>query len=323
VPSEFELIARHFTRAPRHALLGVGDDCALIRPEEAHQQAISTDSLIEGVHFLSNTDAARLGHKALAVNLSDLAAIGARPRYALLALSLPHADDAWCAAFARGLFELADAFDVDLIGGDTTRAPVIMINLTVIGDLPPGAAIRRGGAKVGDDVYVSGTLGDAALGLAALSGQATLEPEDLAYCVGRLEAPTPRVALGLALRGTASAMLDLSDGLSGDLAHIARASGVSAEIDLSTLPLSAALEHQPLEEAHQWAISGGDDYELCFTAAPALAGAVRAAAQAAGVMVTRIGRMVNSNSVPVKFLQANGTAWTSCSSSHDHFAGRE
>ena len=317
VPGEFDLIARYFTRpaasasvtastatsaaasafasvgATRPAVLGVGDDAALIAPRRGFELAISTDMLVEGTHFLPGTDAARLGHKTLAVNLSDLAAMGAQPLYATLALSLPQVDEVWLAEFSRGFFALADAHGVELIGGDTTRGPLNLC-VTVFGEVPAGAAIRRAGARAGDDVWVSGTLGDAALGLAHLQGRVVLPAAAAAHAVARLEAPTPRVALGLALRGVATAMLDVSDGLAGDVAHLARASQLAAQINAEALPLSAdsPLRAMPLDARLGYAAGGGDDYELCFTAPPLLRAAVLAAGVAAGVPVTKIGAML-------------------------------
>ncbi len=298
-PGEFDLIARYFTRPARRAVLGVGDDAALIAAPAGYELVISTDMLVEGTHFLPGTDAERLGHKTLAVNLSDLAAMGAQPLYATLALSLPGVDEAWLAAFARGFFALADAHGVELIGGDTTRGPLNLC-VTVIGEVPVGAAIRRSGARAGDDVWVSGTLGDAALGLAQLQGRVSLPDVAAAHAIGRLEAPTPRVALGLALRGVASAMLDVSDGLAGDLAHIARASQLAARVDAEALPLSpdSPLRAMPLDARLRYAGGGGDDYELCFTASPMQRAVVLAAGVSAGVPVTKIGTMIAPGTAP-------------------------
>ena len=330
VPGEFDLIAKYFTRPARRAVLGVGDDCALLAPRPGFELAVSTDMLVEGTHFLPGTDAARLGHKALAVNLSDLAAMGAQPLYATLALALACVDEAWLAAFSRGFFALADAHGVELIGGDTTRGPLNFC-VTVIGEVPAGAAIRRSGARAGDDIWVSGTLGDAALGLAYLKGglkgefrgAATIPPAATAYAVARLEAPEPRVALGLSLRGVATAMLDVSDGLAGDLAHLALASGLAARIDAESLPLSLAspLRAMPLTERLRYAAGGGDDYELCFTAAPAQRDAVRAAGRSANVPVTKIGSMTMPEPAPgaVLIVDTDGNPCAATVSGHDHF----
>ena len=295
---EFDLIARYFKRPARQAVLGVGDDCALLALQPGMQLAVSSDMLVEGRHFFADTDPQQLGHKALAVNLSDLAACGARPVAFTLALALPRVDAAWLEPFSRGLLALADAHGCELIGGDTTQGP-LNICITVLGEVPAGQALLRSGAQVGDDIYVSGTLGDARLALEALQGRIALTPEILAATRQRLEAPTPRVALGQALRGVAHSAIDLSDGLLGDVGHILRASGVGACIDTSiTMDLLAA-SARPISATGrfdaQWlqqcTLAGGDDYELAFTAPIARRAAVEAAAQASATPVARIGRI--------------------------------
>lgn len=291
MPSEFALIRRHFTRPARHTDLAVGDDAALIRPSAGMQLAISTDMLVAGTHFFADTDPEDLGWKTLAVNVSDLAAMGAAPRWVVLAASLPAADEAWIAAFARGFFACSEAFGIDVIGGDTTRGPLNLCP-TIFGEVPVGQAITRAGARPGDDLWISGAPGRAALGLAQLRGEATLAGADRADCLAALHRPQPRVALGLALRGLASSLLDVSDGLLGDLAHILEQSAVGAVISAGALPLA------PLEAAcgdaalaFRACTAGGDDYELLFTAPAALRSAVAQAAQACGTAVTRIGRI--------------------------------
>ncbi len=327
MPGEFDLIKRHFARPARRARLGVGDDCALVGVAVGMELAISTDMLVEGVHFLAGTDAQRLGHKTLAVNLSDLAAMGAAPRYATLALALPHRDEIWLAAFARGFFGLADAHEVELIGGDTTRGPLTLC-VTVFGEVPAGAAIKRSGAQAGDEIWVSGSLGDAALGLAQFRGQGGLTPAQAAYAVARLEAPTARVALGIALRGVATAMLDLSDGLAGDLRHIAEASGVDAIVAATALPLSAELAPAfaalPLDQRLRSAAGGGDDYELCFTAQPSQHEAVRTAAACCNVAVTKIGTMTARRGAlgALVFVDSAGNPCVPTLSGYDHFGMR-
>jgi thiamine-monophosphate kinase len=325
-PGEFDLIAKYFSRPARRAVLGVGDDAALLAPRPGFELAISTDMLVEGTHFLPLTNAERLGHKTLAVNLSDLAAMGAQPLYATLAVSLPRVDEAWLAAFARGFFALADAHGVELIGGDTTRGPLNLC-VTIMGEVPAGAAIRRAGARAGDDVWVSGTLGDAALGLAQLQGGVILDAAAAAHAINRLEAPMPRVALGLALRGLASSMLDVSDGLVGDLAHIARASQLAARVNAEALPLSldSPLRAMPLDARLRYAAGGGDDYELCFTAPPAQSAAVRAAGASAGVPLTKIGTMIAPAAATgvaagvVLVVDGDGNPCTPTVSGYDHF----
>lgn len=293
---EFDLIQRFFQRPAQRSPLGIGDDCALLAPRPGMQLAISSDMLVQGRHFLPDVDPRLLGHKALAVNLSDLAACGAQPLAFTLALALPHGDADWCQSFSEGLFALADAHGCELVGGDTTQGP-LNICITVFGEVPAGQAILRSGAQVGDDIWVSGTLGDARLALDALLRQHMLPAPVLAQARQRLEAPTPRVALGQALRGIATSALDVSDGLLGDLQHILHASGVGASIDArATRSLLAASQH-PLMRAvasnriDACTLAGGDDYELCFTAPSNHRAGVEAAGRACATAVTRIGNI--------------------------------
>jgi thiamine-monophosphate kinase len=291
--SEFDLIAHYFTRPPRRAdrlALGVGDDCALLTPAPGMQLAVSTDMLVEGRHFFSDADPQSLGHKCLAVNLSDLAAMGAKPLAFTLALALPEANQAWLAAFSRGLLSLADLHECELIGGDTTKGP-LNICITVFGEVPLAAALRRDRAKIDDDIWVSGTLGDARLALAAYRHELTLGQEAHELAAQRMHLPTPRVALGLALRDIAHAAIDISDGLRGDLQHILDLSQVGASVYVDSLPAGPILSQQAQALRCKFCLAGGDDYELCFTAAPTARDAVLAAAQMAGVNVTRIGRV--------------------------------
>ncbi len=300
---EFELIASYFTRPELLARypqvqLGVGDDCALLRPPAGEVLAISTDTLVSGVHFFADVAPRTLGHKALAVNLSDLAAMGAAPLGFTLALTLPQVDEVWLAEFAAGLHALADAHACPLIGGDTTRGP-LAIGITVLGSVPPHLALRRSGAQLGDDIYISGSaqdcLGQARAGLALRQGELALGQLDAQQALQRLECPSPRVALGQALRGLASSALDVSDGLLGDLQHILRASGAGAVLDAPALLAMAesrpVLPALPQAQRLDFVCHGGDDYELLFTAAPAQAAAVAQAALAAGCTATRIGRI--------------------------------
>lgn len=280
---EFELIARYFARPPRRALLGIGDDCALLQPAPGQQLAVSSDLLVEGRHFLSTVAPERLGHKALAVNLSDLAACGAEPLGYTLALALPRVEEAFLAGFARGLHALAEQAGIELVGGDTTAGP-LAICITVFGQVPPGQALLRSGARPGDEIWVSGTLGDARLALEAFRGQVDLGA-DFERVRRAMECPNPRLALGLALRGLASSAIDLSDGLAGDLGHILQRSGVGARLDVDALPRSAVLAAQPLALQHTCLLAGGDDYELLFTAPAGRHAQVLAAAAAAGVPV--------------------------------------
>lgn len=319
MPSEFELIARHFTRAPQAGgpvLLGVGDDCALLSPPAGEALAISTDMLVEGRHFFAGTDPEALGHKALAVNLSDLAAMGARPLGFTLALALPAADEDWVAPFARGLLALADAHAIPLVGGDTTRGPLNLC-ITVFGSVATAGALRRDGARLDDEIWVSGELGDARLAVEILRGNAGLG--DLpGGAAARLHRPQPRVALGLALRGIASAAIDVSDGLLGDLAHILERSQVGALVEADAVPVGAALAAQPPALQREFSLNGGDDYELCFTAPADRHRFVLAAAARAGVPVTRIGRVVQPPGL--QLVDGNGQPLTIASRSFDHFA---
>jgi len=314
---EFELIARYFTRPVRRAALGVGDDCALLAPAPGHELAVSSDMLVEGRHFVSTVAADRLGHKALAVNLSDLAACGARPLAFTLSLALPAADEAFLAPFARGLLALAERHDCELIGGDTTRGPVTTIAITVFGEVATGAALLRSGARVGDDLYVSGTLGDARLALEALRGSVALSGDAFGRVRRAMEEPTPRVELGRALVGVASSAIDVSDGLAGDLGHVLRASGVGATVELAALPCGADLADQSEALQRECLLSGGDDYELVFTAAAGRRDAVGAAARASATPVTRIGRIEAAPGLRV--VDATGRELGGALASFDHF----
>ena len=322
---EFDLIARYFTRPVRHAALGVGDDCALLAPRPGMQLAISSDMLVEGRHFFADVDPEALGHKALAVNLSDLAACGARPLAFTLALALPRVDEAWLAGFSKGLLALADAHGCELVGGDTTQGP-LNICITVFGEVPAGQALLRSGARAGDDIYVSGTLGDARLALEALLGHIHLPDDLLAQARQRLERPTPRVALGLALRGIASSAMDVSDGLLGDFGHILKASGVGASIRTDeTIKLIAAGAYPSSATGqfdqkllHQCTLAGGDDYELLFTAPPQHRAAVAAAAAQSQTAVACIGQVEAAPGL--RLVDAQGMPVENRFASFDHFA---
>jgi thiamine-monophosphate kinase len=264
--TEFDLIRRYFVRPTPGALLGIGDDAALISVDPGNVLAVSSDMLVSGTHFFPDADPRLLGHKALAVNLSDMAAMGANPRWVTLAIALPEAEHVWLKQFSGGFLDLAQQYGVELIGGDTTRGP-LNLSVTVFGEVPASQALRRSGAGPGDDIWVSGTLGDAAMALAQLQGRIQLRDEEFTGCVSALHQPEPRIELGIALRGIASSVIDISDGLLADLGHVLDASSVGAEIALARLPLSSALQFRiddPL--VRQCALAGGDDYELCFTA---------------------------------------------------------
>ncbi|MDO5653167.1 MAG: thiamine-phosphate kinase [Brachymonas sp.] len=340
---EFSLIARHFQRRQplRHAALGLGDDCALLQPLPGEQLAISTDTLVADRHFFADADPAAIGHKALAVNLSDLAAMGAQPLAFTLALTLPAADEPWLAAFAHGLLALADAHGCDLIGGDTTRGP-LSLTITVFGSVPREQALLRSGAQAGDDIYVSHGatqgLGDALLALHLLQAQKGQAPAPalgylsasqqsalLQTLQARLEWPTPRVALGQQLRGVASACIDLSDGLQGDIRHLLAASGTGATLwaqnpDGTGLLTAASPSLRTLGDAAaiDYALAGGDDYELLFTAAPAQRAALHAIANRTHLALARIGQM---DAAPGLRLQhANGQAEAVAGKGYDHFS---
>ncbi len=315
--SEFDLIARFFTRAPRHTTLAVGDDAALLSVSPGNDLAASTDMLVEGVHFFADVDSQALGHKALAVNLSDLAAMGARPRWAILALALPDADVQWLEGFSRGFFALADKHGVDLIGGDTTRGPR-NICVQIMGEVGRGKALRRDGAKIGDDIWVSGQLGDAAAAVAHRRGELNLEQAALDRCRIRLDWPTPRIALGLELSTLAHSAIDVSDGLLGDLGHICERSGVGAKVEYAAVPCSADLQAMRDQVHGRCAIlAGGDDYELCFTAAPERGDAIESLAATLDLALTRIGRIVEGNAIVV--IDAAGQPLLLKDQGFDHF----
>ncbi|HEY0859100.1 MAG TPA: thiamine-phosphate kinase [Albitalea sp.] len=313
---EFELIDRYFRRPVREAALGVGDDCALLAVAPGMQLATSCDMLVEGRHFLSTVAPDRLGHKSLAVNLSDLAACGARPLAFTLSLAMPRAEESFLEGFSRGLLALADEHGCELIGGDTTQGP-LTICISIFGEVPAGAALLRSGARAGDDVYVSGELGDARLALEAFRGSVALDGAAFEQVRRAMEQPQPRVALGLALRGVASSAIDVSDGLLGDLGHILRSARVGATIDVDTLPRSAVLAAQPPALQRQCTLAGGDDYELVFTAAREAESAVQAAAERAGVPVTRIGRIDEEPSL--RLVDRRGDTVANGFGSFDHF----
>ncbi len=316
--SEFDLIRRHFTRPTRHTDLAVGDDAALLRARPGMQLAVSTDLLVSGTHFFADTDPEDLGWKTLAVNVSDLAAMGAEPRWAFLALALPRADEAWIAAFAHGLFACADAHSIDLAGGDTTRGP-LTLSVTILGEVPQGAAITRAGGRAGDELWVSGQPGMAALGLAALKGEIELAAAGRAACIAALQRPQPRVALGRALRGLASAMLDVSDGLLGDLGHILECSATGAIVDIGALPLDALLEAgADAALAKRCVLGGGDDYELLFAAPAARRADIESLSRALGIPLHRIGALTAEPGV-LQLRERDGRLVPGARSGYDHF----
>jgi thiamine-monophosphate kinase len=317
VASEFELIDRYFKRPTRHTVLGAGDDGALVRPSPGMELVISTDMLVAGTHFLANTDPADLGWKTLAVNVSDLAAMGATPRWALLAAALPAATESWIAAFAKGFFECAQAFDVDIVGGDTTRGPRNFC-VTIFGEVPPGQALLRSGARAGDEIWVSGRPGLAALGLAHLQGRCALAEPALTACLSALHRPQPRVALGLALRGIASAAIDVSDGLLADLGHILEESKAAATVHVERLPGDALSAGVDEALARDCLLSGGDDYELVFTAPPSRHADIEALATTLPLALTCIGSIEAGAAGTLRLLD-QGQLVTPSQRGFDHF----
>ena len=320
MPSEFDLIARYFTRPTSHTRLGAGDDGAIVSPSPGMELVISTDMLVAGTHFLSNADPEALGWKSLAVNVSDLAAMGAQPRWALLAVSLPEADEAWIAGYARGFFACASAFGVDLIGGDTTRGPMNFC-ISIFGEVLPGQALLRSGATPGDEIWISGAPGRAALGLAHLRGLCVLEEPALSGCLEALHRPQPRLALGLALVGLASAAIDVSDGLLADLGHILDRSGVAATVHADRLPDAAARAcpgHPAL--ARQCLLAGGDDYELVFTAPPGRHAAILDLAGRLDLPLNCIGSITRQGTGDLTLVDAEHKPLPMPSRGFDHFA---
>ncbi|OWS70188.1 thiamine-phosphate kinase [Polynucleobacter campilacus] len=330
---EFDLIQRFFkagadamrSNDQKMIALGIGDDCALLKPAAGEEIAITSDMLVAGRHFFMNANPELLGRKALAVNLSDLAAMGAKPIGFTLSIALPKVDAAWLEAFSKGLFAIANQYSCPLIGGDTTAGP-LTISITAFGSIPSGKAIRRSGAKVGDDIWASGIVGDARLALAALRHEMNLPESDLKQIEHRMHNPTPRVELGMKIREVASAALDISDGLLGDLQHILNQSQVSAEVFLDRLPKSETLQKQSEDIQNQFAASGGDDYEICFTAPIDKRDAIDQISTALNLPLTRIGSVTKTAGVLEKLslLNKNGVLLDETKSaallkSFDHF----
>lgn len=296
--SEFDLIRKHFTRPTKHTQLGIGDDAALITLGAGMELAISADMLVAGTHFFADADPCKLGWKSLAVNLSDMAAMGAKPKWATLAVSLPENNTTWLGLFSQGFFSCAEAFEVDLIGGDTTRGP-LNICVQIMGEVPIGQAIKRSSAQVDDDIWVSGKLGCAALALAHLQRKEQIA-NSLSHHLQALHSPQPRIALGIALRGLANSCLDISDGLISDLGHITTASNVGAEIYLETIPTSTYIKKHLKTSAFQhYVLAGGDDYELCFTAPQRCSADILAVAKNVNAPVVKIGKITTDKGVTV------------------------
>ncbi len=315
--TEFDLIRRYFTRPAPGALLGVGDDAALLQVSDGQVLAVSTDMLVSGSHFSPDADPFLLGHKTLAVNLSDMAAMGATPRWATLAIALPDANESWLDRFSAGFFALAQEYGVDLVGGDTTRGPLNLC-VTILGEVPAQQALRRDGAQLGDEVWVSGKLGDAALALAHLQGRIKLSAAEFADCEPALHRPQPRISLGLALRGIANSAIDISDGLVADLGHILEASHLAARLEFSALPVSSAVRaHLQHPLVKQCVLSGGDDYELCFTASAAHHAEISDIAARLKLPLTRIG--TNVAGLGCLVLDASGDPINIETTGYDHF----
>ncbi len=315
--TEFDLIDRFFSRVSPAAKLGVGDDAALVEPAAGYDLAMTMDTLVSGIHFSPDCEPRALGHKALAVNLSDLAAMGARPRWVLLAITLPEVDERWLEDFAGGFYDLAERHDAALIGGDTTHGP-LSLTVAATGEVPAGKALRRDGARVGDEVWVSGHIGSAALALRHRRGELQLKSRDLDLCSVRLDKPTPRVELGQALTGVASSAIDVSDGLVADAGHIARCSGVRIEIRFDAVPVIASIMHLKTDHGVRGAVlAGGDDYELLFTVPADAAARLDLVSARLGLALTRIGVVVPGAGVTV--LDGSGGVIDVGAGGYDHF----
>lgn len=313
---EFNLIKQFFTRPTPNTKLGVGDDAALIKISSGMEFAISADMLVAGTHFFANCDAFQLGWKSLAVNISDMAAMGANPKWATLAIALPEINNVWLEAFSKGFFACAETFNVDLIGGDTTRGP-LTISVQIMGEVPVGKAIKRSGAKIGDEIWVSGKLGDAAMALAHIQGKLELPSEVISNCAQALHAPQPRVRLGLALRDLANSAIDISDGLLADLGHILEQSKVGAQLNLSNIP------HSPFANLRdrnilKMVLAGGDDYELCFTAPASRHSELLKLSENIGITISHIGHITSNTNLVVYDL--DGGILEFKESGFDHFS---
>lgn len=322
--SEFDIIRRFFSnqQADRSDVaLGIGDDAALLSPPAGQTLVVTSDTLVNGVHFPESTSPESIGFKSLAVNLSDLASMGAEPAWFTLAITLPESDEVWLDQFANGLFELANHFNIQLVGGDTTRGS-LNITIQAMGFVPEGQAIARSGAREGDAVYITGTLGDASAGLQIIQGKISVSDSIASDLVERLEKPSPRIVEGLALRNLASAMIDISDGLSADLGHILTASSVGADISVENIPISYALQRLELTNTRQLAVTGGDDYELCYTVPVANEKEVQQKLDALGCRWSRIGT-ITSQSGSLRWLDHAGNELNWGRMGYDHFTSHE
>lgn len=315
--SEFDLIRQYFTKPSHHTNLSVGDDAALISVSQGMELAVATDMLVAGTHFFHDAAPYGIGWKALAVNVSDMAAMGAQPKWATLALALPETNEAWLSEFSRGFFACAQQFNVDLIGGDTTCGP-LNISVTIMGEVPKNQALKRNGAQAEDDIWVSGNLGSAAAGLAHLQGKIKLENDALEASIHALHRPMPRISLGLALRGIANSAIDISDGLAADLGHILEASNMGADVFIEQIPHLPALQANNDAEFQAYILGGGDDYELCFTAPQAAREKVEASSKKLNLPLARIGKTCATKGLRV--YDAKNKLIQLQTKGYDHFA---
>ena len=315
--SEFDLIQQYFTKPSHHTNLSVGDDAALISVSQGMEFAVATDMLVAGTHFFHDAAPYDIGWKALAVNVSDMAAMGAQPKWATLALALPSVDEAWISEFSRGFFACAEQFNVDLVGGDTTRGP-LNISVTIMGEVPENQALKRNGAQAEDDIWVSGNLGSAATGLAHLQGKIKLENDALKASIHALHRPMPRISLGLALRGIANSAIDISDGLAADLGHILKASNVGADIFIKQIPHLPALQTNNDTGYQAYILGGGDDYELCFTAPLAAREKIEVLSETLNLPLTRIGSTCTT--LGLRVYDAENKLIQLQAKGYDHFA---
>ena len=312
--SEFEIIERYFKKKMKQTALGVGDDAAMIHVRNNYQLAISSDMLIENIHFLKNTNPSHLGWKSLAVNLSDIAAMGAIPKWATLSISLPKINHTWLKKFSKGFFKCADKFGIDLIGGDTTKGP-LSISITIMGESKKDEALLRSGAKINDDIWVTGQLGLASMGLANLQGQLKLPPRIKMKCLRALEIPTPKTFLGSYLSRYANSCIDISDGLIQDLKHILKASKVGASLLLNDIPCEKFIH---TSKQYQFVLNGGDDYELLFTAAKKNRPFIKKIAKKTNTPVTMIGNITKKKALNI--LSEQGKSIKFNPKGFDHFA---
>lgn len=314
ITSEFELIKRYFTKKNRQTKLGIGDDAAIIQIQKNHELVISSDMLVEGIHFIKNTNPSHLGWKSLAVNLSDISAMGAQPKWATLSISLPKVDPIWLKKFSQGFFKCAKKFNIDLIGGDTTKGP-LSISITIMGEIKKNKSLLRSGAQIGDDIWVTGELGNASMGLACLQRKLKLSPTLKTKCIKSLQTPVPKVFFGLTLPRYAKSCIDVSDGLIQDLTHITKSSKVGATLFIEKIPCNAAIK---TSKKYHYALNGGDDYELLFTAPKKYSSHIQKISKKTKIITTRIGVITNQPSISI--LDRHGKLVSFKNKGYDHFA---